>query len=86
MDSSFFFDAEDLGKTQTRSPLTEAPHAGDARGVDYKSSALAEMGDRGHNGHGRKEGGLLCPFCGELGPRLIQCGLDQRPPPCQVPS
>ena len=34
-----------------------------------KSSAVAEMGDRGHNRHGPKRGGLLCPFCeGELGP------------------
>ena len=28
----------------------------------YKSSAVAEMGDRGHNRHGPKRGGLLCPF------------------------
>ena len=27
-----------------------------------KSSAVAEMGDRGHNRHGPKTGGLLCPF------------------------
>jgi len=34
------------------------------------------MGDRGHNRHGPKRGvGLLCPFRGELGPRLIQRGL-----------
>jgi len=26
-----------------------------------KSSAVAEMGDRGHNRHGPKRGGLLCP-------------------------
>jgi len=36
----------------------------------YKSSAVAEMGDRGHNRHGPKRGGLLCPFCGERGHRL----------------
>jgi len=36
-----------------------------------KSSAVAEMGDRGHNRHGPKRGGLLCPFWRvELGPRL----------------
>ena len=30
-----------------------------------KSSAVAEMGDRGHNRHGPKiGGGLLCPFRG----------------------
>jgi len=29
------------------------------------------MADRGHNRHGRKEEGLLCPFREELGPRLI---------------
>ena len=41
-----------------------------------KSSAIAEMGDRGHNAHGPKRGrwGLLCPFREELGPRLIQLG------------
>ena len=41
----------------------------------YKSSAVAEMGDRGHNRHGPKIGGVLCPFRGALGTRLIQCGL-----------
>jgi len=40
-----------------------------------KSSAVAEMGDRGHNRHGPKRGGVLCPFRGALGTRLIQCGL-----------
>jgi len=35
------------------------------------------MGDRGHNRHGPKRGGLLCPFRGGLGPRLIQCGLGR---------
>ena len=34
----------------------------------YKSSAVAEMGDRGHNRHGpKREGGLLCPFRGGAG-------------------
>ena len=28
----------------------------------------AEMGDRGHNRHGPKRGGLLCPFCGSWDP------------------
>ena len=28
------------------------------------------MGNRGHNRHGPKRGGLLCPFLVELGPRL----------------
>jgi len=45
----------------------------------YKSSAVAEiseMGDRGHNRHGPKRVGRLCPFRGgELGPRLTQCDL-----------
>ena len=43
-----------------------------------KSSAVAEMGERGHNRHGPKRGrvlSLLCPFRGALGTRLIQCGL-----------
>jgi len=52
-----------------------------------KISAVAEMGDRGHNRHGRKEGGgLLCPFHGELGPRLIECGLRRGLLPYQVAS
>jgi len=37
---------------------------------------------------GRKEGGagLLCPFPGELGPRLTQCGLSRDLLPYQVAS
>ena len=34
----------------------------DAITIYNKSSAVAEMGDRGHNKHGPKRGGLLCPF------------------------
>ena len=42
----------------------------------YKSSAVAETGDRDHNRHGPKKGaGLLCPFRGELGSHLIERGL-----------
>jgi len=33
----------------------------------HKSSAVAEMRDRGHNRHGPKTAGLLCPFCGGAG-------------------
>jgi len=43
--------------------------------IRNKSSAVAEMGDRGHNRHGHKRGGVLCPFRGALGTRLIQRGL-----------
>jgi len=50
----------------------------------YKSSAVAEMGDCGHNRHGPKRGGLLCPFRRELGSRLIQCGLGRGLFPYQV--
>jgi len=35
---------------------------------------------------GHKEGGLLCPFRGELGPRLTECGLDRGLLPYQVAS
>ena len=53
----------------------------------YKSSAVAETGDRGHNRHGPKRwGGLLCPFRAELGPRLIQCGLGRGLLPYHVTS
>jgi len=34
----------------------------------YKSSAVAQMGDRGHNRHGPKRGGRLCPFRGSWDP------------------
>jgi len=40
----------------------------------YKSSAVAEMGDRGHNRHGPKRGGVV-PLSRSAGNRLIQCGL-----------
>jgi len=51
-----------------------------------KSSLVTEMGDRGHNRHGRKEG-VLCPFRrGKLGLRLTQCGLGRRLLPYQVAS
>jgi len=42
----------------------------------HKSSAVAKMGDHGHNRHGPKIGWLLCPFWGELG-----CHLTQSPEP-----
>ena len=35
---------------------------------ENKSSAVAEMGDRGHNRHGPKRGGVLCPFRGSWDP------------------
>ena len=41
----------------------------------------------GHNSHGPKSGGLLCPFLwGELGPHLTQCRLGWSLPPYQVVS
>jgi len=52
-----------------------------------KNSAVAEMGNRGHNRHGLKRGGgVLCPFRGALGTRLIQCGLHRGLLPYQVAS
>jgi len=36
--------------------------------MEKKSSAVAEMGERGHSRHGPKRGGLLCPFRGSLDP------------------
>jgi len=47
--------------------------------IRNKSSAVAEIGDRGHNRHGPKRGGAAMPLSRKLGPRLIQCGLDQGP-------
>jgi len=52
----------------------------------YKSSAVAEMGNRlAQNRNGPKIGGL-CPLFeeGELGHHLEQCGLDRGSHPCQV--
>ena len=41
-----------------------------------KSSAVADMGNHGHNIHEPKRGGgVLCPFRGALGTRRMQCGL-----------
>jgi len=52
-----------------------------------ESSAVAEMGDRGHNRHGSKRGGgVRYPFRGALGARLIQCGLRRGLLPYQVAS
>jgi len=51
-----------------------------------KTSAVAEMGDRGHNRHGPKRGGGAFPFRGALGTRLIQCGLRRGLLPYQVAS
>ena len=43
-----------------------------------KSSAVAEMGDRGHNRHRPKRGGAAVPLSwGELGPHLTQCRLGR---------
>ena len=44
------------------------------------------MDDRGHYRHGPKRGGAAMPLSRKLGPCLIQCGLNQGPPPYQVPS
>jgi len=54
--------------------------------ITNKSSAVADMGDRGQNRHGPKRGGVLCPFRGALGIRLIQCGLREGLLPYQVAS
>ena len=52
-----------------------------------KSSAVADMGDRGHDRHGPKRGGAAVPLLrGELGPHLAQCGLGGDLPTCQVAS
>ena len=54
---------------------------------ENKSSAVAEMGDRGHNRHAPKRGGCCAPFAGEeLGPCLTQCGLGRGLLPYQVAS
>jgi len=53
----------------------------------YKSSAVAEMGDRGHNRHGPKGGGCCAPFAERWEPpRLTQCGLRGGLLPYQVAS
>jgi len=56
-----------------------------ARGVLlYKSSAVAEMGDRlAAVDMGGKVGGLLCPFFGDMGPHLTT---SPGPRPTSVPS
>jgi len=45
--------------------------------MEYKTPAVAEMGDRFATiDMGRKEGGCCAPFLGGAGPHLTQCGLD----------
>jgi len=64
-----------------------------------KSSAVAEMSDRGHNRHGPKRGGgaavrrhgpkrggCYAPFAGEMDPCLTQRRLGRGLPPYQVAS
>jgi len=51
-----------------------------------KSSAVAEMGDRGHNIHGPKRGGAAMLLSRELEPRLTQWALDRGLLPDQVAS
>ena len=51
-----------------------------------KSSAVAEMGDRGHNRHGPKREGGVVPLSRGLGPRLVQCGLNRGLLPYQAGS
>ena len=51
-----------------------------------KSSAVAEMGNRGHNRHGPKRGGAVPLSRVELGPRLTQCGLGWGILPYQMAS
>ena len=51
-----------------------------------KSSAVAKMGDHGHNRHGPKRGGAAVPLSRVLGPRLVQCGLSRGLLPYQVAS
>jgi len=50
----------------------------------HKSSAVAEMGDCGHNTHGPKGGGYCTPFAGELRPHLTQRRLGRGLAPYQV--
>jgi len=58
--------------------------------LEYKSSAVAEMGDHlATIDMGRKVGGLLCSFLRrsrELGAHLTQCSMCRGLPPCQVAS
>ena len=49
------------------------------------SSAVAEMGERGHNRHAPKRGAAV-PLSRDLGPRLVQCGLRRRLLPYQAAS
>jgi len=51
-----------------------------------KRSAVAEMGDRLATIDMNRKVGGLCPFYGELGPHLTQCGLGRGLPPYQVAS
>jgi len=71
---------------RTLKKLTESQLSLPYGTIGDKSSAVAEMGDRGHNGHGPKRGGAAVPLSRELGPCLIQCGLGQNLLPYQAAS
>jgi len=45
--------------------------------ITNKSSAVAKMGDRGHNRYGPKRGGCCAPFGGGLGSRLTRRGIGR---------
>jgi len=57
-----------------------------AAAILNKSSAVAEMGDFGHNRYGMKTGDCRAPFAGEVNPRITQCGLGRDILPYQVTS
>jgi len=63
-----------------------ASSRGPSRGWPNKSSAVDEMGDRGHNRHGPKIGGLLCPFRGIWDPVWYNMCLGQGLPSYQAAS
>jgi len=56
---------------------------------NYKSSAVAEMGERARARWADKWGGAVVPLsvgARKLGPHLTQCGLGQGLPPYQAAS
>jgi len=78
---------EKLNLTQQKHTFTNQKKCTTTQNKRKKSSAVAEMGNRGHNRHGPKRGGgVLSPFRGAWGTRLIQRGLRGGLLPYQVAS
>ena len=72
-----FATSKGLQKNAEKQMLTTETYTKIYTKVFKTRSAVAEMGNRGHNRHAPKRGGLLCPFRGSWDPSSTMWpGLD----------